>query len=204
MDIIIKQTEKGFFFQTENLTREAFWNLYKPGCDEHLVLHNIRKSENYIKELDLVAFFNQQLIGHIISSKAKVIDSMNLEHEILCVGPISVLPEFQNKGIGSELIEYSISMARRLGFIGMILFGNPDYYHRFGFKNAKEFEITTKDLQNFEPFMALQLQEKGMEKLKGKFYEDTAYMIDQSELTVFEKKFPEKEKKKTETQFITS
>lgn len=204
MDIIIKQTEKGFFFQTENLTREAFWNLYKPGCDEHLVLHNIRKSENYIKELDLVAFFNQQLIGHIISSKAKVIDSMNLEHEILCVGPISVLPEFQNKGIGSELIEYSISLARRLGFIGMILFGNPDYYHRFGFKNAKEFEITTKDLQNFEPFMALQLQEKGMEKLKGKFYEDTAYMIDQSELTVFEKKFPEKEKKKTETQFITS
>ncbi len=204
MDIIIKQTEKGFFFQTENLTREAFWNLYKPGCDEHLVLHNIRKSENYIKELDLVAFFNQQLIGHIISSKAKVIDSMNLEHEILCVGPISVLPEFQNKGIGSELIEYSISLARRLGFIGMILFGNPDYYHRFGFKNAKEFEITTKDLQNFEPFMALQLQEKGMEKLKGKFYEDTAYRIDQSELTVFEKKFPEKEKKKTETQFITS
>jgi predicted N-acetyltransferase YhbS len=204
MDIIIKQTEKGFFFQTENLTREAFWNLYKPGCDEHLVLHNIRKSENYIKELDLVAFFNEQLIGHIISSKAKVIDSMNLEHEILCVGPISVLPEFQNKGIGSELIEYSISLARRLGFIGMILFGNPDYYHRFGFKNAKEFEITTKDLQNFEPFMALQLQEKGMEKLKGKFYEDTAYMIDQSELTVFEKKFPEKEKKKTETQFITS
>jgi predicted N-acetyltransferase YhbS len=203
MDIIIKQTEKGFFFQTENLTREAFWNIYKPGCDEHLVLHNIRKSENYIKELDLVAFFNQQLIGHIIFSKAKVIDSMNLEHEILCVGPISVLPEFQNKGIGSELIEYSISMARRLGFIGMILFGNPDYYHRFGFKNAKEFEITTKDLQNFEPFMALQLQEKGMEKLKGKFYEDTAYMIDQSELTVFEKKFPEKEKKKTETQFIT-
>ena len=85
MDIIIKQTEKGFFFQTENLTREAFWNLYKPGCDEHLVLHNIRKSENYIKELDLVAFFNKQLIGHIISSKAKVIDSINLEHEILCV-----------------------------------------------------------------------------------------------------------------------
>ena len=157
MDIIIKQTEKEFFFQTENLTREAFWNVYKPGCNEHLVLHNLRKSENYIKELDLVAFFNQQIIGHIISSKAKVIDSMNLEHEILCVGPISVLPELQNKGTGSKLIEYSISLARKSGFIGMILFGNPEYYHRFGFKNAKEFEITTKDLQNFEPFMALKL-----------------------------------------------
>ena len=203
MKIIIKQTEKEFFFQTENLTREAFWNVYKPGCDEHLVLHNIRKSESYIKELDLVAFFNQQIIGHIISSKARVIDSMNLEHEILCVGPISVLPEFQNKGIGSELIEYSISLARRLGFTGMILFGNPVYYHRFGFRNAKEFEITTKDLQNFEPFMALQLQEKGMEKVKGKFYEDTAFTIDQGELAEFEKKFPEKEKKETETQLST-
>jgi len=203
MDLIIKQTEKEFFFQTENLTREAFWNVYKPGCDEHLVLHNIRKSENYMVELDLVAFFNKQVIGHIISTKAKVIDSMNLEYEILCVGPISVLPEFQNKGIGSRLIEYSISLARKLGFIGMIIFGNPAYYHRFGFRNAKEFEITTKDLQNFEPFMALQLKENGLEKLKGKFYEDPAYMIDKNELTEFEKKFPEKEKKKTETQFLT-
>jgi len=203
MDLIIKQTEKEFFFQTENLTREAFWNLFKPGCDEHLVLHNIRKSENYTEDLDLVAFFNQQIIGHIISTKAKVIDSMNLEHEILCVGPISVLPEFQNKGIGSKLIEYSISLARKLEFVGMILFGNPDYYHRFGFINAKEFEITTKDFQNFEPFMALQLKENGLERVKGKFYEDTAYMIDQSELIEFEKKFPEKEKKKTETQFLS-
>lgn len=203
MEITINQTEKKFYFQTENLTREAFWNVYKPGCDEHLILHNIRKSEHYIKELDLVAFFDQQIIGHIISTKAKIIDPMNLEHEILCVGPISVLPEFQNKGIGSKLIEYSISLAGRLGFTGMILFGNPDYYHRFGFRNAEEFEITTKDLQNFEPFMALQLQEKGMEKIKGKFYEDTAYTVDQAELTEFEKKFPEKEKKKTKTQLPT-
>ena len=203
MDIIIKQTEKNFYFQTENITREAFRNVYKPGCDEHLVLHNIRNSKNYIRELDLLAIFDQQIIGHMISSKAKIIDSKNLEHEILCAGPISVLPEFQNKGIGSKLIEHSISLARKLGFTGMILFGNPDYYHRFGFRNAKEFEITTKDLQNFEPFMAFHLQEKGLEKLKGKFYEDAAYTIDQSELTEFEKKFPEKEKKKTETQFLS-
>ena len=154
-------------------------------------------------ELDLVAFFNKQIIGHIISTKAKVIDSMNLEYEILCVEPISVLPEFQNKGIGSKLIEYSISLAQKMGFIGMILFGNPAYYHRFGFRNAKEFEITTKDLQNFEPFMALQLKKNGLEKLKGKFHEDPAYMIDKNELTEFEKKFPKKEKKKTETQFLT-
>jgi predicted N-acetyltransferase YhbS len=203
MDAIIKQIEKEFFFQTENLTREAFWNIYKPGCDEHLVLHSIRTSECYIRELDLVAFVNQQIIGHIISTKAKIIDSMNSEHEILCVGPISVLPEFQKKGIGSKLIEYSIELARKLGFVGMILFGNPDYYQRFGFRNAKEFEITTKDLQNFDPFMALQLKANGIEKLKGKFYEGEAYTIDQSELTEFEKKFPKKEKKKTETQFLT-
>ncbi|MFC2092619.1 GNAT family N-acetyltransferase [Bacteroidota bacterium] len=203
MDLIIKQTEKEFFFQTENLTREAFWNLYQPGCDVHLILHNIRKSKNYIGDFDLAAFFNQQIIGHIITTKAKVIDLMKLEHEILSVGPISVLPEFQNKGVGTKLIEYSISLAKKSGFVGMILFGNPNYYHRFGFKNAKEYEITTKDSLNFEPFMALQFQENGMDKLKGKFYEDAAYMIDQSELVEFEKKFPKKEKKKTETQFLT-
>lgn len=200
MDLIIKKAQKEFFFQTENLTREAFWNVYKPGCDEHLVLNNIRKSKNYLRDLDLIAFFDQQIVGHIISTKAKVVDSMNLEHEVLCVGPISVLPKLQSNGIGSRLIEYSISLARKLGFVGIILFGNPNYYNRFGFKNAKEFEITTKDLQNFEPFMVLQLRANGLEKVKGKYYEDSAYIVDQNELNEFEKKFPKKEKKKTETQ----
>ena len=196
MELIIRKTGKSEFDQTEHLTREAFWNMYKPGCDEHLVLHQIRESSSYIEELDHVAIYEGEIIGHVISSKAKVIDKKGREHEVLCVGPFSVSPSFQNKGIGIKLLNYSISEARRMGFKGMILFGNPGYYHRFGFINAKEYQITTKDLQNFEPFMALELRENGLADVKGRFFEDEAFEIKEEQLIEFEKKFPAKEKGK--------
>jgi predicted N-acetyltransferase YhbS len=196
MEVSIRRTTEKDFFKTENMTRESFWNMYKPGCDEHLILHQIRESKSYIGKLDIIAIYNDEIIGHVISTKARVIDKQDKEHEVLCVGPISVLPSFQNKGIGTRLLNYSISEAKKIGFKGMILFGNPDYYHRFGFKNAREYEITTKDNQNFEPFMALELQENGMDNVKGRFFECEAFIIRENELVEYEKKFPFKEKGK--------
>ena len=97
MQVAIRRTQSTEYFQTEHVTREAFWNVYKPGCDEHLILNQLRKSDAYIQELDLVAVYEEDIIGHIISTKAKVIDSLNHAEEMLCVGPISVLPDFQKK-----------------------------------------------------------------------------------------------------------
>ena len=194
MKILIQRTTQKDFLITENITREAFWNLYKPGCNEHLVLHQLRESSSYIEELDLLAIYEGEIIGHVISTKARVIDKQSKEHEVLCVGPFSVSPSFQNKGIGKKLLNYSISEAKKIEFKGMILFGNPDYYHRFGFLNAKEYKITTKDNRNFDPFMALELQENGLAYVKGRFFEDDAFTIKDDELIEFEKKFPAKEK----------
>ncbi len=87
-----------------------------------------------------------------------------------------------------------------MGFKGMILFGNPEYYHRFGFLNAENYRISTKDGQNFEPFMALELQEEGLKNISGRFFEDECYTTNETELVEFEKQFPFKEKKVTETQ----
>jgi predicted N-acetyltransferase YhbS len=201
MDILIQRATQKDFNITENITRETFWNLYKPGCNEHLVLNKLRNSKSYIGELDLIAVFKNVIVGHIISSKAKIIDSLNNEHEILCVGPISVSAKFQKNGIGTKLINESIIIAKKLGYLGMILFGNPEYYHRFGFVNAEKYRISTKDNQNFDPFMALEIQEKGLININGKFFEDEAFSIDDNELYEFEKQFPFKEKLITETQF---
>lgn len=200
MKPIIQPTNQKDFNITENLTREAFWNVYKPGCDEHLVLNKLRNSKSYISKLDLVAVFENRIVGHIISTKAKVIDLQNFEHEVLCVGPLSVIPEFQKNGIGSKLITESIKVATESGFSGMILFGNPEYYQRFGFLNAEKYSISTKDGQNFEPFMALELQEEGLKNVSGRFFEDECFTINEEELVEFEKQFPHKEKKVTETQ----
>jgi predicted N-acetyltransferase YhbS len=179
---------------TENLTREAFWNLYKPGCDEHLALNQLRRSRSYISELDLVAVLDNTLVGHIISTKATIVDPSGSVSEVLCVGPVSVLPGLQGQGIGAALMRESIRLATEMGYRGMVLFGNPDYYHRFGFKNAGEYGITTKEGQNFEPFMALELFSGALSTVKGRFFEDKAFETDEFTLETFEKQFPYKEK----------
>ena len=106
MELTIRQTTAQEYPVTEVLTRDAFWDVYKPGCDEHLVLHKIRNSSCYIRQLDLLAVHQEKIMGHIISTRAKVTGTS--EHEVLCVGPVSVLPEFQNKGIGSQMMQASI------------------------------------------------------------------------------------------------
>jgi predicted N-acetyltransferase YhbS len=55
MEVIFKEASENDFRQTEELTRDAFWDLYKPGCNEHLILHKLRKRECYVNELDIVA-----------------------------------------------------------------------------------------------------------------------------------------------------
>lgn len=85
MKCIVRKTEESEFYQTENITREAFWNVYQPGCSEHLVLNKLRSGDSYMEELDLVAVLNNVMAGHIISSKAKVIDHLNNEYAVLCV-----------------------------------------------------------------------------------------------------------------------
>ena len=201
MKVHIRLESQRDFRETETLTREAFWDLYRPGYDEHLIVHNLRNTAAFVPELDFVTTFDNKIIGSIMYSKAKVIDDQNIEHEVLCMGPLSVLPSYQKKGVGSKLIEHSTDKAREMGFTGVILFGNPDYYHRFGFKNAKKFFITTKDGQNFEPFMALELKNNGFANIQEKFFEDSAFETQADDLNEFEKNFPFKEKLVTDTQF---
>ncbi len=196
MEILIQRTQPKDFLITENITRETFWNLFKPGCDEHLVLHNLRKSNCYMSNLDLVALSENKIIGHIIITKANVVDIHNNESQVLCVGPISVIPEFQKKGIGTKLLNETIAIAKELGYSAMILFVHPDYYHRFGFVNAQNYRITTKEGVNFEPFMVLELYPNVLVAVSGKFYEDKAFETNEEELNEFEKLFPKKEKGK--------
>ncbi|MGD9778963.1 GNAT family N-acetyltransferase [Methanomethylovorans sp.] len=200
MHISIRQEVEKDFNDVEYLTREAFWDLYKPGCDEHLVLHKIRKVSAFVKELDLIACDNDVIVGNIIYSRAKVVNDENKEFEVLCMGPIAVLPSYQDQGIGSLLMEHSIEKARQLGYKGIVIFGNPDYYHRFGFVDAKEYNIQTSWGDNLDAFMVLELYEDSLRGISGKFFEDEVFKIDNDELEYFEKQFPYKEKHVTDTQ----
>ena len=97
MNIILRNETEKDYFTVENLTREAFWNVYKPGCDEHLLTHNIRSLPCFIKELDFVAELDGNIIGNIIYSKAQVTDLNGNNHEFISFGPVAVHPDYQKK-----------------------------------------------------------------------------------------------------------
>lgn len=200
MSILIRLEQENDFSKVEHLTREAFWDLYRPGCCEHLIVHKIRKVPAFVKELSYVACDNDKIVGSIIYSKAKIVNEDSLDHEVLCMGPLSVLPQYQKRGIGSKLLEETLQKARELGYKAVIIFGNPNYYGRFGFKNAKEYEIQTPSGENFDAFMVLELQEGSLSGISGKFYADKVFEIADDELEEFEKGFPYKKKHVTDTQ----
>lgn len=200
MDITIRLEEPADYSYVENMTREAFWDIYKPGCDEHLVVHNLRNTPAFVKELSLVACDRDKIVGNIIYSRAKVVNEDNTEYEVLCMGPISVLPFCQKQGIGSLLMNHSIEKAKALGYKAVIIWGNPNYYHRFGFTDASNYNIKPSVGENCEAFMALELYKGSLDGISGKFYEDPAFVTDKEELETFEKQFPYKEKHVTDTQ----
>lgn len=111
MNIEIRLEEESDHREVEELTREAFWNLYVPGCNEHLILHSIRQSDDFIPELDFVAIHDGRIVGNIVFSRSKIVDPNGVEHPTITFGPVSVLPELQNRGIGTALINHAIKAA---------------------------------------------------------------------------------------------
>jgi predicted N-acetyltransferase YhbS len=201
MSIKIRLEKEKDHQEVENMTREAFWDLHQPGCDEHLLAHKLRTAEAFIPELDFVAELDHQVVGNIMYSRAKVIDGKGSEHEVLTFGPLSVLPSHQRLGVGSALVKHTLKLAEEMGFKAIIIFGHPEYYHRFGFANAERFHITTSDGANFEPFMALELYEGALRGIEGRLYLDDVFKTDPAELEIFDKGFPYREKHVTDTQF---
>jgi predicted N-acetyltransferase YhbS len=201
MEIELRPEEENDYNIVENITREAFWNVYKPGCDEHLLIHNMRNANEFIKELDYVAIYNNEIIGNIVYAKSKIINS-NKEYDVLTFGPVSVLPVYQKKGIGKKLITYTIKKAGEMGFNAIIIYGNPKYYERFGFINTKEYGITDMEGNYNDALMALELFPNALKNINGKFFEGEIYKINKKELEIFEKRFPYKEKLILDTQIF--
>ncbi len=177
----------------EELTREAFWGFTRPTCDEHYLVHLLRQVPAFVPELNCVAEADGKLVGHIIYSRAKVVDHQGFKHEVLTFGPLSVLPEYWNRGVGSALMRHTIREARRLGYRGIVIYGHPDYYPRFGFQRAEAFGITTPGGKSFDALMALPLQDDGLDGISGAFHEDPVFAMDAAQAAAFNSTFPPKE-----------
>ena len=194
MDLVIRNETEKDFRAVEELTREAFWNYYVPGCVEHYLAHQLRRHPDFIKELDFVAETDGKIVGNIMYTRSWLVDESGQEQEILTFGPISVLPEYQRKGIGSALISHTKRLALAMGARGIVILGDPHNYCKHGFKSARDLNIS--DMNGEYPYgmLALELEAAALAGHLWKYRYSPAYEIDEKDADEFDKSFVKKEK----------
>lgn len=193
MNIEFRLEQPSDYDETERVTREAFWNHYAPGCDEHYLLHIMRDCRAFVPELDVVAVHDGKIVGNVVYMKSVIRGDDGNEYEVLSLGPISVLPEYQRQGIGGRMIEYTRQLAREMGFRAVLLCGDPDYYSRQGFVAAESLGIRTADDMYATALQVCELYENALSGVKGRYLEDAIYCVDELSAATFDRNFPVKE-----------
>ena len=191
------ETEKDYR-AVEELTREAFWNVYKPGADEHYYVHKMRNHPDFIPELAFVLELNGRIIGSIMYTKAWLADESGTRKEILSFGPLCVAPEFQRKKLGKLLIEHSFAAARTMGYDVNIIFGNPGNYVSRGFVSCKKKNVSFVVDGNFPTaLLVCELIPNVLDGKRWMYIPSTAADCceDVAAVELFDAAFPMKEKK---------
>ena len=182
----------------ENLTREAFWNVYKPGCDEHFVLHSFRTRSDFVPELDIIMEENGVLVGHVMFARAEIRLNNGKTLPIMTFGPISIAPNFKRKGYGTVLLGHAMKKAKEMGCGALAITGNIGFYGKSGFVVAKTNGVLYHADPDADYFLIKELVPGFLDQVKeaggGTFKEPDGYFIDSKQAEEFDRQFPPKEK----------
>ena len=198
-DIIIRNEKKGEYREVENLIRESFWNVYRPGCSEHYVIHVLRDDPAFVKELDFVMEKDGRLIGQNMFMRTVINTDDGRDLEVLTMGPICIAPDLKRMGYGKLLLDYSLEKAAEMGFGAVLFEGNIDFYSTCGFDYARKFGIRYHDLPEGADdsfFLCRELIPGYLDGVTGVYQTPKGYYVDDAEVEEFDKKFPHKEKLK--------
>jgi predicted N-acetyltransferase YhbS len=172
----------------EALTRRAFWNKFKMGCDEHYLVHTLWHDPAYLPNLSRVAEMNGEVIGCILYTRARL-ETPDGPREVLTFGPLCTDPNHQGRGVGEALIKHTARLAKAAHWPGIVILGEKDYYPRVGFRLCSDYGITTSDGKNFDAFMCLELIPGSL--TPGRFFEAPVYTsIDKDAVDAFDQRFP--------------
>ena len=198
-DITIRLEKKEDYRAVENLVREAFWNVYRPGCSEHYVIHVLRDDPAFVKELDLVMELRGELIGQNMFMRTVIDADDGRTIPILTMGPIGITPERKRKGYGKKLLDASLQKAAELGFGAVLFEGNIDFYGKSGFDYAEKFGIRYHDLPEGADasfFLCKELIPGYLNGITGVYQTPQGYYVEDADVEAFDKDFPAKEKQK--------
>ena len=203
--IIVRNETKEDYRKVENLTREAFWNVYRPGCTEHYVLHCYRNDPAFVPELDFVMELNGELIGQVIYVRAEIDCAGGKKLPIMTFGPISIAPKYKRLGYGKRLLDYSIRKATEMGVGALAITGNILFYGKSGFLPAKIKGIRYADDPEADYFLIKELIPGFLDGVSGTYKDPEGYFVCEKNPEAFERfeaEFPKKEKLKLPGQLI--
>ncbi len=198
-NIIIRLEKEEEYREVENMVRESFWNVYRPGCSEHYVLNQLRNAPAFVTELDFVMELDGKLIGQNMFMRAIIKADDGRSIPIMTMGPICITPNLKRKGYGKILLDYSLEKAKELGCGAVCFEGNIDFYGKSGFTYASKFGIRYHGLPEGEDasfFLCKELIPGYLDGITGEYSTPQGYFVDEAEVEAFDKEFPIKEKLK--------
>ncbi len=198
-DCVIRPERKEDERAVEELIRESFWNVYRPGCSEHYVMHVLRDDPDFVKELDFVMEKDGRLIGQNIFMRAVINGDDGKDVPVLSMGPICIANDLKRKGYGKKLLDYSLEKAAEMGFGAVLFEGNIDFYGKSGFSYAREFGIRYHDLPEDADdsfFLCRELIPGYLDDVTGVYQTPKGYYVDDGDVEAFDRDFPPKEKLK--------
>ena len=196
-DYAIRLEKTDDYREVENLVRESFWNVYRPGCSEHFVIHVLRDDPAFVKELDFVMEQNGVLIGQNMFMRTVINADDGRVIPVLTMGPIGITPELKRKGYGKKLLDYSLEKAAAMGFGAVLFEGNIGFYGHSGFTYARSFGIRYHDLPEGADdsfFLCKELIPGFLDGITGVYQTPRGYYVDDADVEKFDKAFPHKEK----------
>lgn len=197
-DYTIRLERKEEYHEVENLVRESFWNVYRPGCLEHYILNQLRNDPAFVKELDFVMEREGRLVGQNLFMRAGIRTDDGGLLPIMTMGPICITPDLQGTGLGKQLLDYSLKKAAELGCGAVCLEGNLGFYGNSGFTFAREFGLRYHGLPDGADdsfFLCKELIPGYLNGITGAYAPPAGYFVNEDEAEAFDTLFPPKEKK---------
>ena len=182
------------YLEVEKMVRDSFWNIYRPGAFEHFIVHHLRDDESFIDNMAYVIEKDSKIVAHINYSKGYLLFE-NQTTDAVVLGPVAVAKDYQNQGLGTQLISYTLDLAKDYPYVFVI--GDENYYERFGFVSASRYNIYLDgtDMEEENPFFMIKVFDE--DELSGElavFHNPDVFDVDVDEVDEFDRQFEYKEK----------
>ena len=184
----------------EEITRQAFYNIYMPGCVVHYLVHIMRTHTDFIPELALVLELDGEIVGNVMYTKARLVAAAGAEKQIVTFGPVCVRPDLQRRGYGKKLLAYSFDLAAQMGYEAIVIFGSPVNYVGLGFQSCARYSISVENGQYPAAMLVKELKPGALSGESWVYHDSPIMNIDEAAAQAYDDTLPKMARRHTPSQ----